>query len=384
VTKWRAVVLCGAVLFAAMPNVGCGSSERVVVSAPSSVPIEASSGAFGPVLPREGTSTPITVTALVGGTACPTLQFMVSTYTFKVSATTQYAGGACSNIQAGSRITFTGTRESSASQIFNVATLTFASTTAPPPSTPPPPTPVQAEGTITAIGAGACPELQFFIGSYALNVSYATQYTGGACADLRVGARVALVGTKRDTESFVRITAVTFRHDGSGPPPPTNPAPPTNPSGRPVEGEGVITTLRSGSSCPALTFYIDQYVITLDANTLFDRGACGDLATGVRVHVVGTIANNAVSAARIAVQAETPGRPVVEGEGRVTRLVSGTICPALTFMIEEYSVSVNASTVFVGGACGDVAAGRKLGVQGVATGERQVLATKIVFKNAGD
>ena len=50
-------------------------------------------------------------------------------------------------------------------------------------------------------------------------------------------------------------------------------------------------------------------------------------------------------------------------------------------MIEGYTVSLNASTTFAGGTCADVAAGRRLGVQGVVTGERQVLATRIVFKS---
>jgi hypothetical protein len=325
------------------------------------------------------------VSSIVAGTSCPNLQFMVYTYTFKVSASTQYTGGTCANLQVGSRINFTGVRDSETSQVFTVSTLTFATTTTPPPAPPPAPTPtstsVQTEGTVTAVGAGMCPELQFFLGNYAFNVSYATQYTGGACADIKPGAHVLIVGTKRDSESFVRVSALGFRSTSGGTQPPTNPTTPT-PSGRPVEGEGVITSLANGTACPALAFYIGEYRIALDAGTVFDRGACGDLLAGTRVHVAGTMTGSSVVATRIAVQNDP--RPPIEGEGRVTRLVSGTSCPALTFMIDEYTVALDASTTFVGGSCADVAPGRRLGVTAVVTGDRQVLATRIVFKNDGN
>jgi hypothetical protein len=60
---------------------------------------------------------------------------------------------------------------------------------------------------------------------------------------------------------------------------------------------------------------------------------------------------------------------------------SSTSCPTLKFMVEEYTVTLTTSTTFVGGTCGDIVVGRRLGVRGVMTGERQALATQIVFKN---
>src|SRR5262249_23005806 len=161
----------------------------------------------------EATTTPITVTALVSGTACPTLSFMVSSYTFKVTSTTQYTGGGCADIQPGSKINFTGSRESETSNVFVVTQLTFGSTAGTP--APARARPWATEGTIAALGAGMCPELQFFFGSYAINVSYATQYSGGTCGDLKIGSRIAIVGSKKDSESFIRVTAVTFKRDST-------------------------------------------------------------------------------------------------------------------------------------------------------------------------
>jgi hypothetical protein len=97
----RSVVSLGAAAIAALSFVACGSPDRALVSAPSAVPAVAPGAAFTQVAPRDGTSTPITVSSIVAGTSCPNLQFMVYTYTFKVSASTQYTGGTCANLQAG-------------------------------------------------------------------------------------------------------------------------------------------------------------------------------------------------------------------------------------------------------------------------------------------
>jgi hypothetical protein len=53
-------------------------------------------------------------------------------------------------------------------------------------------------------------------------------------------------------------------------------------------------------------------------------------------------------------------------------------------VIEDWTVTLDSSTVFVGGVCSDIAVGKKLGVKGTVTGDHQVLATKIVFKHDDD
>src|SRR5262245_15799714 len=447
----RTALTLGAAALLTLSLAACGTDRSVVTTAPSSVGAPTVSGSRSILTPE---STPIVVGGLVSGTSCPNLGFTIATYQFTVNSSTRYTGGGCADIQPGASINFTGSRESETSTRFIVAELSFVTSSTPPPPTPTPtPTPVNTEGTITAIGSGMCPELQFFFGSYPFNVSYATQYSGGTCADLKAGARVAVVGTKKETEGFVRISSLTFKND-STPTTPSTPVSadvtvsslvagtscpnlsfmvgpytikvtastayqngtcaniaadsklkltgvrqgdgvvaasqiefrgsttPTAPTGQPVEGDGVITTLRSGTSCPALEFYISSYLIQVDASTTFDSGACSDLGAGTRVHVKGTVnSDGTIRATRLGVQSPSPGYPEAEGEGRVSSLVAGTTCPALTFMIDEYTVAVTASTTFVGGSCSDVAVGRKLGVRAYMTGDKQALATQIVFKN---
>ncbi len=459
----RTALALEAVALGALSLVACGTDRSVVTTGPSSavisaVPVTRSSVAPEQFVPESGVNatTPITVGALVSGTSCPNLSFTIGTYVFKVSSSTQYTGGTCASIQPGSQVTFSGARDSETSTVFTIAQLSFV-TSSPPPTPTPTPTPINTESTITAIGSGMCPELQFFFGSYAFNVSSATQYSGGTCSDLKAGAKVAVVGYKRDGESFVRVGSLTFRQPTATTPPTPEATTPfsadvtvsslvtgtacpnlsfmvgpytikvstvttyengtcaniapdsklkltgtrqsdgavaasrivfgsttnTNtPGGQPVEGDGVITTLRSGTSCPALEFYIGSYLIQANASTTFDSGACSDLVAGTRVHVKGTLqSDGSVLATRLGVQSQSPGYPVAEGEGRVSNLVSSTTCPALAFMIDEYTVTLNASTTFVGGTCGDVAVGRKLGVKAIMTGEKQALATQIVFRN---
>jgi len=151
-----------------------------------------------------------------------------------------------------------------------------------------------------------------------------------------------------------------------------------------VEGEGIITAVDAATSCPTLRFSIGSKSIGVTADTIFERGACSDLTIGRRVHVTGDMLGDDVIATRVEIQNESPGHPEVEGESRVTSLVSGTSCPALKFKVDEWTVTLSASTTFVNGACADVAVGRKVGVKGTVTGEHQVLATRVIFKGDRD
>lgn len=478
-TLRRLALAVSAVVLGVLPLVACGSDRTGVTTAPSSaLSTPLSAAALEPPVASSGASvsaseTPSnTITSLVAGTSCPTLQFTIGTYLIKTDSATRYDGGSCATLQAGTKITLQttrlgGDREQTvyASQI----TIRPDTTTTPTPTPIPtnPTTPVQTDVTMTGV-TGTCPDVTFTVGTYTFKVSSSTGYSGGTCADLKAGVKVSVVGTKRESDSVIVVMgigikrtdaptgptgpttvsgegivsslvattscpALTFVVGGSytvvasasthwehgtcatlkigskveltgtrtgdssiaatkiefrdGRVPPTDPTRSTEPT-RPtehVEGEGVITSLGAGAACPTLQFSIGTHLVKVDASTLFDHGDCRDLAIGKRVHVKGALTGDGtVLATRISVQSDSPGSPVAEGDGKVSRLVPGTACPALTFLIEEYTVTLTASTTFVGGSCGDVAAGKKLGVKGTVTGEKQVLATQIVFRNGGN
>jgi hypothetical protein len=232
--------------------------------------------------------------------------------------------------------------------------------------------------TVTALVVStSCPTLSFMVGSYTIGVNASTRFENGTCANVKAGSKLALTGYKLG-EASVLATNIVFRDQAGRPMPPPEPTRPT----QAVEGEGVITSLTSGTACPALTFMIGRYAITLDAATQYRGGVCGDLKVGLKVSVKGTFnGDSGVTASLITVKSETRPEPEAEGEGFVTGLVTGTACPTLQFQIAEYTITVSTSTQFVGGTCGTIALGKKVGVRGTMTGAKTAAASQITIKN---
>jgi hypothetical protein len=343
------------------------------------------------------------VTSLVAGTACPTLQFMISSYAIRTDANTRYEGGSCATVRAGTRVALTATRTGDNPQAVYASLITFAPSTTPPapapgtvpPTTPPPPTPpppapvptappvpVSADVEIGSLVDGSvCPTLSFMIGPYTIAVNASTRFEGGTCAGLRAGLKIGLTGTKTDGNNVV-ATSIVFR-DRSG-----SPNPPAPPSGEPrtpqvAEGEGTVASIVSGTACPSLRFMIGPYTIALSAATEFVDSACSDVRTGVTVRVKGSVGSDGVvSASLVSMRRDaTTPQPEAEGEGFVTALVAGTSCPALQFMVGEYTITATPSTAFVGATCDSVAVGRKVFVRGRMTGEKTATASQVVVRN---
>src|SRR5437867_3747280 len=112
--KTHAALAIGAVALGTLPLVACGTDRTVGPTAPSSVVstvVPVSRSIVTPESIPVTTTTPITVGGLVSGTSCPDLSFTVGTYVFRVSTSTQYTGGTCANIQPGSKVNFSGSRD---------------------------------------------------------------------------------------------------------------------------------------------------------------------------------------------------------------------------------------------------------------------------------
>jgi hypothetical protein len=234
---------------------------------------------------------------------------------------------------------------------------------------------VEGEGHVSSLVAGtACPTLAFMIGTFRVTLTAATVFERGTCATIKVGSDLEVKGT-RQADGSILASKVEFdddNHDNS--PNPNNP----------VAGESRVTSIVAGTACPTLSVMMDTIKVTLTAATVFERGTCADLVVGARVHVQGTMTGDNVVATRIVIK-DHQGHPVVEGDGRVTSLVAGTSCPALQFIADgEWTVTVDATTNFVGGTCADLAVGRKVGVKGIVTAEHRVLGQQIVFKGPGN
>ena len=79
-----------------------------------------------------------------------------------------------------------------------------------------------------------------------------------------------------------------------------------------VEGEGRVTQLIAGTTCPTLQFIVEGVLVRTTGATRFDDGSCSNILPGVRVEAKGTRrADGSISASRI----EIKEREVeVEGE----------------------------------------------------------------------
>jgi len=225
----------------------------------------------------------------------------------------------------------------------------------------------EAEGRVASLVAGtSCPTLAFMIGTTKVSVNASTMFEGGTCASIVVGARLEVEGTRQPDNSILATHVEVEENEAEE-----------------HDAEGVITSLMAGTACPTLTFFIGSTKISVTATTMFEGGTCANLTVGRRVHVTGNVVGGVLIASRVKIQNESPGEPEIE-EARISSLVAGTSCPTLKFMVGPWTVTLQASTVFVNGTCANVAVGKRVSVKGTVTSAHQILATKIVFKNDDD
>src|SRR4029077_7162811 len=133
------------------------------------------------------------------------------------------------------------------------------------------------------------------------------------------------------------------------------------------------------------TFMISQYSIAVSGSTQFEGGTCGGIKVGTKVAVTGSRkGDTTVAASKIAFRDQgtpptEPSRPaqVVEGEGVIGSLSSGTACPALQFLIGSYGIKTDGATQYVGGYCGDLKAGLKVGVKGTLNADGSVATMRL-------
>ena len=151
-----------------------------------------------------------------------------------------------------------------------------------------------------------------------------------------------------------------------------------------VEGEGRVTQLIDGTACPTLQFMVEGILVTTTGATRFDDGSCADILLGVKIEAKGTRqANGSIVASRIKVKDRAEGE--AEREGRVTRLVDGTSCPTLRFIVDGVFVSTTAATRFDDGSCSDILAGVKIEAKGTRQLDGSIVASRIEIEDrAGD
>jgi len=226
------------------------------------------------------------VTSLTAGTACPTLQFQVGTFTVKLTATTVFERGTCADVKVGAKLEVTGTMDS-VTRLVTATEVEFKNDNENENE------PAEGEGIVTSLVTGtACPTLQFMVGTFLIKVDANTVFDKGSCADITVGVKVHVKGGMNRTTSSVLATRISVQTDNNG----------THPQ---IEGDAHVTSLVTGTSCPALTFRVDEWTVIVDASTTIVNGTCASIKTGQHLGVKGVItAEHTVQATFIVIKGD--------------------------------------------------------------------------------
>jgi hypothetical protein len=188
----------------------------------------------------------------------------------------------------------------------------------------------------------------------------ATTYGEKACADLKDGVRVGVVGTAL-ADGSILAKQVKFA------PPPPPPA---------VLTEGTVSGL--SGACPTITFTVAGKSFTTESATRFGDAGCAAVANGAKVAVSSqTTTAGATRVLAVKVIPPPPPPPVLT-EGTVSGL-SGS-CPAITFTVAGKSFTTESATRFGDAGCAAVVNGAKVGVasQTLASGAVRVLTVKVI------
>ena len=335
-----------------------------------------------------------TVSSLVSGYPCPTLRFMIGSYLLKTSTSTKYSGGTCSNIKAGSVISFTGTRVSNSEQVIYLDSISFGGSSSKPepePTTGSKPEPTPASGltnvTISSLVSGyACPDLRFYGSSavykpatgtttpsgYLFKTSTSTKYEGGTCAALKAGLTVALNGTKL-AETTVMVTHITF----------TTPVEETYPFEADVKVDGLAT----GSSCPYLQFTVGDKKFTASKTTQYDGGHCEKVRAGSQLQISGERRkkDDLIMVSTIVFKKDAdddddedkvpPSSVPVTGESVVGEHMADTKCPTLNFKLGSHPARVTETTTYLTGSCSDITPGATITYFGEKRAEGLIVVT---------
>ena len=222
---------------------------------------------------------------------------------------------------------------------------------------------VERDGRVTQLIAGtACPTLQFMVEGILVTTTGATRFDDGSCGNILPGVKIEAKGTRQADGSIV-ASRIEIKDRAEGE----------------AEGEGRVTSLVAGTSCPTLQFMVEGILVSTTGATGFDDGSCSNILPGVKIEAKGTRqADGSILASRIEIEDGAEGQ--AESEGRVTSLVAATSCPTLQFTLEGILVSTTGATRFDDGSCANILPGVKIEAKGTRQADGSIVASRIEIK----
>jgi hypothetical protein len=249
----------------------------------------------------------------------------------------------------------------------------------------------EIEGIVTAVdtGAGTISITDERLGPIVVTVDGSTKIRHGwtpvALGDILVGARVHVKASPQDGGGFLAFV-IFVQHNGSG-------SGGGGGSGTEcdIEVQGTITAI----DCTAgtMTVHTDSgdVTVTFDGSTIFftkghTASTCDQIVVGDSVEVCGTQGDTSVLAAKVNFEAPE-GPETCEDEASGT--VSSIDCDAGTMVVTTDSGDVNVTltdtTAYFGphhaaAACGDVAVGDAVEIEGTLQEDGSIIACKVGFE----
>jgi hypothetical protein len=288
--------------------------------------------------------------------------FVVGGRTVKTDGSTKFLQGSATrsfaDLQIGMRVHVRG-RASGAALMASLVEIQNTNTSIP----------VEVNGVIDSL-TGTAASFQFKIGSRLVKGDSATVFFGDGSnpksfADLKDGVRVEVKGEQRD--GFVYASRLHINGDDDETP-------------EQDESASIHGTLTAMSGVkPILTLTVGGTTVRTSSSTEVKRR--GDVQTldalviGQTLHVVGQRKpDGSLDARKIEINDDTVGG-AFEIEGSVGGL-SGT-CPSLSFSVNGFRITTNASTTFEGAACSALKSGNKVQVKGTTQSDGSVAATLV-------
>jgi hypothetical protein len=252
--KRSCLVLAVIAVLALIPAACSDDSPARHVATPTvtAVPSD-TSGTVG--IPAATAATAVGLVSGVTGT-CPLITFKLGTTTIVANAQTTFRLG-CGDIKEGVRITVAGVRQADGSVVAHGIASAPVAEPRPDPGTGP----VSRVGEVSVV-AGTCPALSFTVGTDAKLYTNASTKFHVACAEIKIGMTV---GVKAVRQSDARWLVLEIAE------------PPVLSRPRTVSGvvSGFVKT-----TCPAVTFTINDRKIVTSAKTTFEGKACRDIVDG--------------------------------------------------------------------------------------------------------
>ena len=251
----------------------------------------------------------------------------------------------------------------------------------------------EIEGIVTAVdtGAGTISITDEVLGPIVVTVDDSTKIRHGwtpvALGDILVGARLHIKAAPQDGGGFLAFV-IFVQHNGSGT---GSGAGQGSGAECDTEVQGTVTAIDCGANTMTVHTDSGDVTVTFDGTTVFftkghTASTCDQIVAGDTVEVCGTQGDTSVLAAKVNFEApEAPETCEDEASGTVSSIDCGAGTMVVTTDSGDVNVTLTDTTAYFGphhvaAACGDIAQGDAVEIEGTLQDDGSIVACKVSFE----